>query len=296
MRNAQWPTLSLAFWAIPHRALSIVPFFRGSGRPRVFAHRGGCALGPENTTAAFDRGMAAGADGLELDVRLSADGVVVVCHDETLDRTTNASGPVLARTAAELSRVDAGYRFDDVSGRQPFRGQGIGIPTLREVLDRYPGIPIIVEMKPDTAEMGRALAAEVVAAGAVGRVCAAGYGSRSLAAARQALPAMASSASRTEVRLALYRSWAGWAAKRTDYGAYQVPEHAGSLRVVSPRFIRHAHRTGVEVQVWTVDEAADMQRLLEWGADALISNRPDLAVTIRDQFLSAGQCTPAARP
>ena len=65
-----------------------MPFFRGIGRPRVFAHRGGCALGPENTIAAFDRGLAAGADGLELDVRLSADGMVVVCHDETLDRTT----------------------------------------------------------------------------------------------------------------------------------------------------------------------------------------------------------------
>ena len=81
--------------------MSIVPFFRGS-RPRVFAHRGGCALGPENTIAAFDRGLAAGADGLELDVRLSADGVVVVCHDETLDRTTDGSGPVSARTGAEL--------------------------------------------------------------------------------------------------------------------------------------------------------------------------------------------------
>ncbi len=73
-----------------------MPFFRGPGPPRVFAHRGGCALGPENTIAAFDRGLAAGADGLELDVRLSADGVVVVCHDETLDRTTNGTGPVSA--------------------------------------------------------------------------------------------------------------------------------------------------------------------------------------------------------
>jgi glycerophosphoryl diester phosphodiesterase len=262
----------------------------------VFAHRGGCALGPENTIAAFDRGLAAGADGLEMDVRLSADRVIVVCHDEMLDRTTDASGPVSARTAAELSRVDAGCRFIDAAGQRPFVGQGVGVPTLREILERYRDVPIIVEMKPDTDEMGRALAAEVIAAGAVDRVCAAGYGSRSLAAAREASPEMASGASQMEVRLALYRSWAGWPARRPAYGGYQVPECAGTLRVVSPRFIRHAHRTGLEVHVWTIDAPVDMQRLLDWGADALISNRPDLAVTVRNQFVSGGQFDGAARP
>ena len=275
--------------------MSVGPFFRG-GAPRVFAHRGGCALGPENTVAAFDLGLAAGADGLELDVRLSADGMVVVCHDETLDRTTSASGPVSALTAGELSQVDAGYHFATPDGRTPFRGQGIGIPTLRDVLERYPRVPIIVEMKPDTEEVARAMAEVVIAAGASDRVCAAGYGSRSLAAARAAIPAMATSAGQIEVRLALYRSWAGWPVARTPYGGYQVPERAGTLRIVSPRFIRHAHRAGLDVQVWTVDEADDMRRLLGWGADALISNRPDLAVTIRDAFVSAGHVGAAERP
>lgn len=269
--------------------MSIAPFFPGIGRPRVFAHRGGCAIGPENTIAAFDRGLAAGADGLELDVRLSADGIVVVCHDEMLDRTTDATGAVSARTAAELSRVDAGFGFTDAAGHHPFRGLGVGIPTLREVLQRYRDIPIIIEMKPDSEEMGRAFAAEITAAGALDRVCAAGFGSRSLSAARAALPGVASSASQMEVRLALYRSWAGWPPMHPPYGGYQVPEHAGTLRVVSPRFIRHAHRAGLEVQLWTVDEAADMERLLGWGVDALISNRPDVAVMVRDRFVSAGQ-------
>ena len=169
------------------------------------------------------------------------------------------------------------------------------MPTLRDVFNRYPDIPIIVEMKPDSEEMGLALAAEVVAADAVDRVCAAGYGSRSLAAVRGVLPGMASSASRMEVRLALYRSWAGWPARYASYGGYQVPEFAGRLRVVSRRFVRHAQRAGLEVQVWTIDDADDMQRLLGWGANALISNRPDLAVAIRDQFVSAGQFNLATR-
>jgi len=117
-----------------------------------------------------------------------------------------------------------------------------------------------------------------------------------LTAARDELPAMASSAGQMEVRLALYRSWAGWPPMHPRYGGYQVPEHAGSLRVVSPRFIRHAHRAGLEVQLWTIDEAADMQRLLGWGVDALISNRPDLAVSVRNQVVSSRQFDRAARP
>lgn len=258
-----------------------VAFF-DSPRPLVFAHRGGCALGPENTTAAFDIGAAAGADGLELDVHLSSDGVVVVCHDPTLDRTTNGTGPVARLTADELARVDAGYQFVDRTGAHAFRGQGVGIPTLPEVLRRYPEHRIIVEMKVDSPEMGAAVAEAVRAAGAAERVCAAGYGPRSLLAARTALPEMATSACHPEVRLALYRSWSGWPVRRVPYRGYQVPERAGLLRVVSPRFVRHAHDAGLSVQVWTVDEEAEMKRLLAWGVDGLISNRPDMAVATRN--------------
>jgi glycerophosphoryl diester phosphodiesterase len=242
---------------------------------------------------AFDAGVAAGADGLELDVHLSADGIPVVCHDDTLDRTTDATGLVRARTADELARVDAGYRFA-AAGSFPFRGQDAGIPTLRDVLRRYPALPVIIEMKEDAAAMGEAVAAVVRATDSVDRVCGAGYGLQSLRAFRQALPTAATSACHSEVRLALYRSWAGWPVRRPPYGGYQVPEHAGALRVVSPRFVRHAHRAGLRVQVWTVDEEPDMLRLLGWEVDALISNRPDLAVRVRDR-LSQGQSGTAAR-
>lgn len=255
--------------------------FFDRARPLVFAHRGGCALGPENTLAAFDLGVQAGADGLELDVHLSADGVPVVHHDSTLDRTTSASGPVAARTAAELADVDAGYRFA-VRGEFPFRNRGVGVPSLRDVLRTHPDVPLIIEMKVDSREMGEAVAGEVRAAGAADRVCAAGYGARSAAAARTALPEMACSATHAEVRLAIYRALARWPVRRARYAGYQVPERTGPLRIVSPRFIRYAHGAGLKVQVWTVDEEADMRRLLAWGVDGLISNRPDLAVLVRN--------------
>jgi len=269
-----------------------VSFFEHS-RPLVFAHRGGCALGPENTLAAFDLGLAAGADGLELDVHLSADGIAVVHHDAMLDRTTSASGPLASRTAAELARIDAGCRFAH-GGSYPFRHQGVGIPTLGEVLRRYPDTRIIVEMKVDSPEMGEAVARDVRRAGAAERVCAAGYGARSAAAARVALPEMASSACHAEVRLAVYRAWARWPIRTARYGGYQVPERNGVTRIVSPRFVRYAHEAALKVQVWTVDDERDMHRLLEWGVDGLISNRPDVAARVRDAFIDAQLPTPNA--
>jgi glycerophosphoryl diester phosphodiesterase len=259
--------------------------FFDRGRRRVFAHRGGAALGPENTLAAFELGVKAGAEGLELDVHLSSDGVPVVHHDDTLERTTNASGPVAARTAAELARVDAGWHFRDGRGEHPFRNQGIGVPALRDVLRRFPGTRIIIELKVDRPEMGERVADDIRACGAVEQTCAAGYGAVSLAAVRRALPELATSACHAEVRRALYRSWARWPVSAPPYRGYQVPEHAGRIRIVSPRFIRDAHAAGLDVQVWTVDEPADMERFLGWGADALISNRPDLAVAVRDRFV-----------
>ena len=261
----------------------IVPFF--SARPQVFAHRGGCTLGPENTIAAFDIGMSTGADGLELDVHLSADGIVVVHHDKTLDRTTNASGPIAARTAQQLGRVDAGYWFKR-GDAYPFRGQDIGVPTLGEVLARYRGIPTIIEIKVYTAEMGQAVAEAIRRADALEYVCVAGYGLASARAARAALPGVAASAAQPEVRLAVYRSILRCPVRRAGYQTYQVPEWAEATRIVTPRFIRHAHAAGLKVQVWTVDEEADMRRLLDWGIDGLISNRPDLAVRVRNEFLA----------
>jgi glycerophosphoryl diester phosphodiesterase len=288
----------------------------------VYAHRGGALLRPENTILAFDHGLSLGADGLELDVHLSRDGIVVVHHDPMLDRTTGARGPLAQRTADELAHVDAGYWFteaslkagttgetaslktgttgetaslkagttgetaslkagttgEDVNGEYPFRGQGIGVPTLRDVLARYPAVPLIIELKVNQPELARRVIEEVRRAGAVDRVTFGSFGWRVLHAARTLEPRIPTGASQEEVRWALYRSWVRWPLGRPRYRELQVPEQAGATRIITPGFIRHAHRAGLLVKVWTVDDPADMHRLLEWGVDALISDRPDLAV------------------
>jgi glycerophosphoryl diester phosphodiesterase len=248
--------------------------------PLVYAHRGGAALRPENTIAAFDNGLALGADGLEFDVRLSRDGVVVVHHDATLERTTNLSGPVADRTAAELAGADAGYHFVNPAGDAPFRGQGMSIPTLREVLERYPAAPMIIELKGTNPELARGVVAEVGRAGAVERVAVGSFSGRMIGAVRRCEPRLATGATREETRWALYRSWIHWPLRHPRYREFQIPERAGRTTVVSPRFVRHAHRAGVAVKVWTVDDPADMTRLLDWGVDGLITDRPDLAAGI----------------
>jgi glycerophosphoryl diester phosphodiesterase len=255
----------------------------------VFAHRGGRALAPENTLAAFDRGLALEADGLELDVHLAADGVVVVHHDHDLARTTDLRGPIGGRTADELARADAGFWFrlgppggpDALRAAReefPLRGRGIGIPTLDAVLNRYKDARIIIELKTSAGALARATVDVVRRARALERVCVGSFSTRALREVRALEPRLATSASREEVRWTLYRLWCRWPRTRASYQGYQVPEWAGRTRVVSPRFVSAAHAAGLSVQVWTVDNEADADRLVAWGVDALITDRPDVLV------------------
>ena len=210
--------------------------------------------------AAFDNGLALGADGLELDVHLSRDGVVVVHHDPLLDRTTTLRGPIAERTVDELRRVN--------------------VPTLAEVCARYRDPRIIIELKVNSAELAAATINVVRKADAVERVCLGSFGWRVLRAARAIEPAIATSGAREEVRWALYRSWVRWPVSGMAYTGYQIPELAGSTRVVSPRFVEYAHDAGLGVQVWTVDTEDQARRLLAMGVDALITDRPDVIVPL----------------
>ena len=250
----------------------------------MFAHRGGAKLAPENTIPAFDNGMAHGADGIELDVQLSADGVPVVIHDKTLDRTTNRTGPVHALTVDELARVDAGHAFGR-DGAHPFRGQGIGIPTLETVLRRFPSTRAIIEMKGGEPELAGEVAGVVRRVGAVDRVCVGSFYQTAIDALRLESPEIVTSASQGEARWTLHRSWVRWPwIGPRPYAAFQVPERVGHMRVVSRRFIRQVHQEGQVLQVWVVDTPADATRLFAWGADGLITDRPDVTVPARDAW------------
>jgi glycerophosphoryl diester phosphodiesterase len=233
----------------------------------VFAHRGGSALAPENTMAAFANGLSLGANGVELDVHLSKDGAVVVHHDTTVDRTTSGTGAVAALSQRELARLD--------------------VPSLEDVLRGFPEARVIVEMKVNARELASAVVDVVRRANAVERVCLGAFGRRVLNAARTLEPALATSAAREEVRWALYRSWVRRASHGAPYAGFQVPECAGTTRIVSRRFVEVAHRADLAVHVWTVDDEADANRLLSWGVDALITDRPDVIARVVQDFKPA---------
>jgi glycerophosphoryl diester phosphodiesterase len=259
---------------------------RALGRPLIFAHRGGAGLAPENTFAAFDRAHALGVDGFELDVRLSRDGEVVVIHDADVARTTEGFGRIVNMTVDELSRFDAGFRFM-LNGDHPFRAAGVRIPRLRELLARYPDELLIIELKGRDPVLAERAVEVVRAAGALDRVCFGGFSWRTLGWARRIDARVCTSASREETRWALYASWVtrGYVPLPSPwprYQAFQVPEMAGHTRVVSRTFLRAAHARGLLVQVWTVNDEADMRRLIDWGVDGLITDRPDVARRVLD--------------
>ena len=146
---------------------------------------------------------------------------------------------------------------------------------------------VIVEMKYGTAALARAVVEVVRRVGADRRVCLGSFQQEALDVARALAPGIATSASEPEARWTLHRSWVRWPLTwRRPYVAFQVPERSGRLRVVSPAFVRQAHREGQVVQVWVVDTAADTERLLDWGVDGVISDRPDVTVAARETSLT----------
>jgi glycerophosphoryl diester phosphodiesterase len=246
-------------------------------RPVAIAHRGGSRLRPENTMPAFEHAWAIGADAVECDVHLSRDGEPVIIHDATLDRTTDASGPVASRTADELASVDAGCRFTSLDGAA-FRGKP-GVPRLAELLARSP-VPVIVEIKGDAPETAIRTLEVIAAAGAASRTIVGGFSQTVLDAVRTRVPGMPTSASSREAQSALRRSYCWLRPRRPGYAVFQVPLRLRGRRVLTRTFVRLARRANIPVQVWVVDDIDEMNFLLDWGAAGLISDRPDLAVAM----------------
>lgn len=241
------------------------------------AHRGGSALRPENTVPAFDHGVALGADWLECDIHLSRDGEAVVLHDSTLDRTTDATGAVEDFTADALARVDAGARFGADQG-WPYRGQGIGIPTLRFLLRRYSTLPFLVEIKGERIEVADRALAVIRECDADDRVVVAGFDDGVLRHVRQVAPHLLTSASRGEVQAALSRTAHSMEPLLTGYAVLQVPFVFRGERVLTEALVRLARQAGIPVHSWIVDQPEDIQMVIDWGVSGVISDRPDLAV------------------
>lgn len=262
--------------------------FAHQGGVVVLAHRGWRGLYPENTMLSFRKAAELPIDGLEIDIHSTADGVLVVCHDDTVDRTTNGSGRIQEYTFAELQQLDAGYRFTPDGGQTfPFRGQEITIPTLTEVFETFPNLWINIDMKQETPSLVRPFAELIRQHNVAHRLCVGSFSNQTVADFRRACPEVARSASHAETarwfalsKLRLDRFYWG------DSHVLQIPEidPDSGWRLVIPRSVRAAHRNNIAVHVWTVNETADMQRLLDMGVDGLISDFPDRALRLLERL------------
>jgi glycerophosphoryl diester phosphodiesterase len=248
-------------------------FFAGR-HPRVIGHRGTAGTAPENTMISFEFAAAIGVDVLETDIHLTRDKFVVVCHDERVDRTTNGSGRIEEMTLAELQQLDAGYNFC-VDGEYPYRGMGVVIPELEDLLKAFPDLPINIETKPDKAELRTIYFALLKKYGRLldGSVLSAGDKLSMLRKVRQVMPYTC--CSKFETAVIVFMTGLGLR-PRISKGAtaLQVPVRRGPLKIVTPRVVRAAHAMGLEVHVWTINDVDEMRRLLNMGVDGIFTDFP----------------------
>jgi glycerophosphoryl diester phosphodiesterase len=242
--------------------------------PKVaIAHRGSRELWPENTMEAFSAAFDLGFRHLETDLRLTGDGVLVCIHDPTVDRTTEASGPISGFDHSALTRLDAGYRHVGVEGHE-FRGRGVRIPTLEEAVLSFPDAAFIVDLKEE--RVIEPLAVMIDRLGLHDRVIVGSFSDARLAAFRRVSQGRVptSTGSRAS-RNWLMASRLGRGV-RSEAAALQLPRRSRGVRVVDRRLVETAHLRGLQVHVWTVNDPAEMTELLDLGVDGLITDRPDL--------------------
>ena len=256
----------------------------------AYAHQGGAWESPSSTLHAIAHALDAGATGIELDVHATADGELVVCHDATVDRTTAAQGTIASFTLAQLRQMDFAYWWipgaDVTPGRPagdyPFRGRApedptFGIATLREVLETFPGVVLNLDIKqtaPAVAPYEESLARLLAEYGRTDDVIVASFLDLATDAFRSFAPTVPTSAGTITTAEAWRKVQEGEDLPDLPAVAFQVPERQGDLVVVDERFVQAAHRAGKAVHVWTVNDTESMERLLDLGVDAIISDVP----------------------
>jgi glycerophosphoryl diester phosphodiesterase len=282
------------------------------------SHRGGAKEFPENTLFAYAESLKAGSDMIEADVYQTADGELVVIHDASVDRTTNGSGAVNTMTLAQLKALDAAYWFTPGSearrnspGPHPYRGMATGavtpppgysandfrIPTLRELLQRFPDTLINLELKPDERGAGSyegKLAALLAEYGRSDDVIVASFLDSASAVFKAQAPQVSTSVPTAQVAVSVVTGQGPSAGATLGHDAFQVPIEFSGVPVTSQEFVDDAHAQGMAVHVWTIDDAATMRELLCMGVDGIMTDRPSVLEDVLNEDWQSGCGTPVS--
>jgi glycerophosphoryl diester phosphodiesterase len=252
------------------------PFFDVEA-PIILGHRGAAGERPENTLASFEHALETGAGILESDIQISSDGIPVLFHDETLERTTGASGRVDAMSLAELRTLDAGACFVDAGGARAWRGRGLRIPTLEEAFECLPDARFNLEIKTDRPAAIGATLDRVERFGRAERTLLTAAEDdtmatlRALLAERKIRPA--TGACLAEIVAAVQAAVSG-DPMPPGVMALQVPPAFMGDPLVTRPFVEHAHRNGIQVHVWTLNEWSEIEPMLALGVDGIVTDHP----------------------
>jgi len=256
--------------------------------PRVVAHRGDSAHFPENTLPAFESACRMGVDVIETDVHLSRDGHLVIWHDPTLERNTNGSGRVEEHTLQELKALDAGYTFTSDGGKTfPFRGKGVQLCTLMEALKSCPAMCFNVDLKSKGPAIVDAFIQVIKDEHATRRVVAASFHLSNLKLLRKREPRIQTSITTAEVLPLLALQKLHLLPKRTTARSkviFQVPARQWGIEVITRDFVEVMHARGAIIQVWTINDEAEMHRLYNLGVDSIMTDKPQLAIKVANEL------------
>lgn len=243
----------------------------------VIAHRGFSGRFPENTMLAFQEAAKFPIDAIELDVHATRDGKIVVIHDPTLERTTNKTGRIVDYSWEDLRKADAGYQFDpSAKGEFPFRGRELGIPLLEEVFKAFPEMKFIIEIKQTLPAIEDSVYRLIRKYRMDEKVIVASEHQEPLTRIRYVANHVATNFSAEEATDLYFAHKLRMSSfYRSGGDALQIPERYRKTQVVTPGFVKAAHRKGLIVHIWTVNDPADMKRLIDCGVDGIISDHPD---------------------
>lgn len=239
-----------------------------SGLPRVFAHRGFSLNVPENTIASFAAAVALGVSHIETDVHSSEDGIAVISHDPVLDRVASRAGNVSQFSYEQLKKIDL--------------GGGQGFVSLFDALTEFPEIFFNIDVK--SADAVEPTAQAIIAAGATDRVLVSSFSESRRSRTVRLLPGVATSASGRIFAVAVLAARPGITpllrATLAGIDAVQIPETALGISTTTSAMVNRFHGAGVEVHVWTINDADDMIRLLDAGVDGIVTDRADIALDV----------------
>ncbi len=250
--------------------------------PLVIAHQGGDGLWPGDTMFAFQNAVDLGVDVLEMDVHITKDGVLVLMHDEAVDRTTDGTGEIESMTLEELKKLDAGYDWSTDEGSTfPFRGQGITIPTMGEVFTAFPDTRMTIEIKKTNASMAKPFCELIRQHNMQDKVLIASFHDERLKEFREACPEAATSSAKNETTafVLLTKPFLG-SFYSPKFFSLQVPEESSGITVMTPAFVKAAHERNLAVEPWTINDAETMKKLTGWGVDGIITDRPDIMLEV----------------